>query len=301
MNEQTRNMIASMLKENTGRHFLDSGDFYGRHWQANQHREFEAEPATLLSFKYEYVEMTHNLYHWLVERLEYNERVDNFFRAWANGPEQEDKSWYQSMYDFVEWLKEPWINPEEGLDPSGKPYITEPLVGGMYGEGDAMVINTYNHENLLSQTIQFTYFTIEDAEVIDDGIYVMLQIHGGADVRGGYTAPRIFQPNYYEEGMLDSAYGQVTCPHCGKTWRTDDAYHWYDEDEQWPEANRLDQHEMQEVEPAVYPSVTEGIIRAHAALNEILVERNSRVPRTLITDEHDGWCPACGCGVLEAY
>lgn len=293
MNDKTENIIASMMKENTGRSILDSGDFYGRHWQENQHREFETEPATSLSFKYGHVEMTHNLYHWLVERLDYNEEVDNLFRAWANGPDQEDKSWYQSMYDFIEWLKEPWID-EDG-------YEMVPEIGGLYGEGDAMVINTYNHPDLLSQTIQFTYFTIEDAEVIDDGIYIMLQIHGGADVRGGYTAPRIFQPNHYEEGIFDNAYGQVTCPNCGKTWRTDDAYHWYDEDEHWPEANRLDQHKMQEHEPAVYPSVDNLIIRAHANLNEILVQHGSKVSRTLLTDGHDGYCPACGDAVLEAY
>ena len=298
MNEQTRNMIAAMLKENTGRSILDSGDYYGRHWQINQGREFDGEPATSLSFKYGYVELTHNLYHWLCERLEYNERVDNFFHAWAGGPEQEHNSWYQSMYEFVEWLKEPWINPEDGIDPHGKPYVTYPEVGGLYGEGKPWVVNTYNSQNLLSQTIQFIYFTIEDGEVIDDGTYILLQIHGGADVRGGYTAPRIFQPNFYEEGIFDSAYGTVTCPECGKLWRTDDAYRYRDEDSHWPE---LDSHDMKEHEPAVYPSVDELVIKAHASLNQVLEEHSSKVTRTLITDGDDAYCPACGEGILEAY
>jgi hypothetical protein len=34
--------IRQMLKENTGRHPLDSGFGNGRHWQKNQDRDFES-------------------------------------------------------------------------------------------------------------------------------------------------------------------------------------------------------------------------------------------------------------------
>ena len=37
-----------MLTENTGRALCDSGDYYGRHWQQNQGRDFEAQPVSHL-------------------------------------------------------------------------------------------------------------------------------------------------------------------------------------------------------------------------------------------------------------
>ena len=46
--KETREVIAEMLRENTGRSVLDSGDYYGRHWEANQNRDFEKEPEGLL-------------------------------------------------------------------------------------------------------------------------------------------------------------------------------------------------------------------------------------------------------------
>lgn len=51
-----------------------------------------------------------------------------------------------------------------------------------------MTTDAYNSEDLLSQTLQFTQFS-----AYPGGDYVLLQIHGGADVRGGYTAPRVFR------------------------------------------------------------------------------------------------------------
>ena len=42
---KTADVIISMLKENTGAHFLDSGGAYGRNWERNQARDFESEPA----------------------------------------------------------------------------------------------------------------------------------------------------------------------------------------------------------------------------------------------------------------
>ena len=90
---ETAAVLAAMLTENTGTNFLDSGGIakydadgnyvgsdcgYGRHWQRNQHRDFDAEPATVLSFKYG-IDVTHNVYHWLLERLEYDDELQDRF------------------------------------------------------------------------------------------------------------------------------------------------------------------------------------------------------------------------------
>ena len=75
----TRQVIAKMLKENTGTHFLDSGSAYGRHWQHNQVREFENENPVSLTFKYKSIDYTLNIYHFLCNALEYNKGLTNSF------------------------------------------------------------------------------------------------------------------------------------------------------------------------------------------------------------------------------
>ena len=68
------------------------------------------------------------------------------------------------------------------------------------------MINTYNYESVLSQTIQFIMFS--DGY---DNIYVCLQIHNGCDVRAGYTLPKIFyveNPEYFITGTTDAL---ITC------------------------------------------------------------------------------------------
>jgi len=64
-----------MLRENTGRQMLDSGDYYGRNWQRNQFLDFDAQPESIMETYVRKGELdlsvTHNVYHWLSERLEY--------------------------------------------------------------------------------------------------------------------------------------------------------------------------------------------------------------------------------------
>ena len=56
--------------------------------------------------------------------------------------------------------------------------------------------NTYNGDSDLSQVLQGSYLEINDEE------YIMLQIHGGCDVRGGYTNARLFKHNIDEAEYL---------------------------------------------------------------------------------------------------
>ena len=198
----TEKKIAEMLTENTGRHMLDSGGAYGRNWERNQGREFEAEPATTLSFKYGYMDLSHNLYHWLSEKLEYNPQLQGQFTRFANRPENRDESWFANVDAFREKLM------EKGA-------------GGIYGEGEPFTVNTYNHESLLSQVIQYLYW--ED----DNGGHVLLQVHGGCDVRGGYTAPKAFDV-CEELGILEDQRGGVHCTGEDHFWEVEE-----DEDGEW--------------------------------------------------------------------
>jgi len=80
----TKEILQGMLTENTGRHFLDSGGAYGRNWERNQSTDFDKVPVTSLSFeRWEHprgtsqeVSITHDVYHWLLERLDFSEDVD---------------------------------------------------------------------------------------------------------------------------------------------------------------------------------------------------------------------------------
>lgn len=166
---QTEEILLEMLTENTGRHMLDSGGDSGRHWQRNQALTVEAlksEPATVLDVKYG--EATLSLFHHLSEKLTYSPEWTEEFNDWSGN---RDVSWLELMETFPQSMG--W-----------RRLFTE---------------NSYNRESLLSQVIQYT--------VYDTGseILVALQVHGGADVRGGYTRPRIFSIDSEYELVMENA------------------------------------------------------------------------------------------------
>jgi hypothetical protein len=178
---KTELALVGMLRENTGCHILDSGGAYGRSWQRNQARAFWNEPATSLSFRAYTrkdettgeIEVTHDVYHWLRERLDYAPLMDRYWRLFCAKEENRDKHWLELIEDFAKRLGE----------------VTDCECTSPWGDGDPVVINTYNEENLLSQTLQFMCFSH------DMGDFCILQIHGGCDVRGGYTRPQVFECN----------------------------------------------------------------------------------------------------------
>lgn len=202
MNEQTtadetpttESILKSMLTESTGRHMLDSGGAYGRNWERNQGRDFDSEPETTIKFEYWrgpdgkpswYLDVTHNVYHWLRERLEYAPELDAHLWAWAES-EERDEPGSPYLGDPEEWLEERF-----------------PDAGGIYGDGEPVTVNTYNGEDCLPQVLQYVYFEIPDGEF--EGTYVALSIHGGCDVRGGYTWVHVFEASIEDYSILDNA------------------------------------------------------------------------------------------------
>lgn len=234
-----------MLAENTGRALCDSGGEmqadgtvkygYGRNWERNQGRDFDAEQETVLQFDYDYISITHNVYHWLASRLSFDADLTEEFEKFAEATEErKDSPWLQLMEEWAGQLG-------DTEDEDGEPRE----VSGLYGDGEPFTVNTYNGEDLLSQTIQYTYFEL------NGDAHVLLQVHGGCDVRGGYTAPKVFQVSSMAQGdegtqMFDNARATVYCngveknPNqteiagcevqtCEMYWDTDDGCHFYAE------------------------------------------------------------------------
>lgn len=215
----TEEIIRDMLCENTGSHYLDSGGSpqydncgnylgsscgYGRNFERNSHRDFENENPVSLKFSIWKgssleISFSYNLYHWLNERCELATELDQLFHGkfLKERDADDSKYWLELMEEFPEWLA-------EQTDADGNPIYGDP--SGIYGEGNPITVNTYNEESLLSQVIQYTYFENEAGE------FIALQIHGGADVRGGYTTPHIFSVgNLCELDIFDGCRGTIYC------------------------------------------------------------------------------------------
>ncbi len=157
---ETEKVLAEMLTENTGQHLLDSGGAYGRNYERNAGKTVEtfmAAPEVQVS---DYG-VSLDLFHYLRKRLTYAPDLDRQFSEWCEMPERKDDTYFSCVYEWCEEKSERDMWHFSG--------------------------NIYNVDNLLSQVFQ------SDCFVHDDEPYILLSIHGGCDVRGGYTKPRVFQ------------------------------------------------------------------------------------------------------------
>ena len=228
----TEERIIQMLKENTGRHFLDSGGAYGRHWERNQHRDFLSEPPckTEIRWKNEREEdgkiigdldevlIVYNIFHFL-----------NNFLDWDETAQKIEKEFYE-FATSDDYKKETW---EDCLDAFCK-------TRGYVGVGGAY---TYNYETILSQDIIYNPFETNEGDEL-----MIIRVHNGCDARGGFTSPAFFSlvddNDYFllamndvyasckgyspemkagVDGLFDLPYER--CPH---NWSSDDGgHHWY--------------------------------------------------------------------------
>lgn len=192
MADETAIALAEMLTENTGRHMLDSGDAYGRNWERNQGVGVDMwlESPASWGYKGDYVSLS--VFHFLNDRLTYDAELDAAFYEWASEGEMADSPWLECATAFAHlWMKDEF--PDSGDD-------------------CWTTINSYNSEDSLDQVIQYVQIAEEGGEPIYGTLY-LLQIHGGADVRGGYTRPRVFrQKNEYDEApLLDNNNFTIYC------------------------------------------------------------------------------------------
>lgn len=177
--------IIEILRENTGKSFLDSGDYLGRHWEENQKRNFEEEERVFVEVytdeKGKPVEIItyRNIYHFLKEHLEYDEECEKLQKEFDETLELYD-TYLDAMEDFFK---------EKFEDTTG-------------------LINTYNYDAPISQSLQF----IAARGDMDD--WILLQVHNGCDIRGGYTHPKVFKVDDLDYFLIEISSIYATCEKC---------------------------------------------------------------------------------------
>jgi len=182
--EPIEERIWQMMTENTGCSILDSGGFHGRNWERNRHRDFKTEPACYIEVWDDSVSVYYSTFHYLTNFLDVTKKSERYNR------------------EFYENANKP-----ENQDKTWLELMEE------YGT----VVNTYNYENIIDQVLQYVIFEDDDGDS-----FIILQIHGGCDVRGGYTKPQIFElyePEYFMTAQFDV---DAFCTGCGSTWYSDD-------------------------------------------------------------------------------
>ena len=211
----TADVLAAMFTENTGRHMLDSGDHYGRNFERNAGRDFVNEPTAFFDVCAGSWNVYRSTFHFLNERLEFDARL-------------------QAAFDKV----------AETMPDDSWPAVIDAFISEHYDGADVLSINTYNYDSALDQTLQYWQVSERGEAVYPD--FIILQVHGGCDVRGGYTAPKMFVPTHDSDvGLLDDRDIWVSCegvnPPQSETlpgfpdaeriihsWSSDDSgYNWY--------------------------------------------------------------------------
>lgn len=194
----TEYIIENMLKENTGVALCDSGGAYGRAWQRNQGVDFASQPEVEVDYEWmdegDRIDFTIDLYHFLNNNLTSDELTDEF-NSLFNAMDDWDGYGYGLSSDASRWLASCFHLKESELSE------------GWY--------NSYNGESNLSQVIQFRYI---------GNSYVILQVHNGCDVRGGYTDAKLFRVQ--GDGLCEGVYGVITYPD-GRGVDVDSMYNGY--------------------------------------------------------------------------
>ena len=202
----TKEIIANQLAENTGIAMMDSGGSCGRAWQRNKLRA-EAHGMTIPEmFEQESrawwdgYGVTLSTYHWMVEHLDHRADFQDRYDRWVHlswigldrydrGHETNSPATVDAYVDKM--IARDWMEPH-------------PEFGGW--------TNTYNHENLLSQDLQFRLCATTDKHPLGETSLVFMSTHNGADARGGYSDFKIYECDPWE--MWDWDQFNAHCPQC---------------------------------------------------------------------------------------
>ncbi len=159
--DKTKKVLIEMFTEFTGVSILDSGDAYGRNFERNRKiKDWDSIPEVEPWFCCKELGPIIHLFPFLNNRLEFEEELTKDFYKWLDEHPDEYSNDVESVKKWVE-SHDNWIHKDYGL--------------------------TYNFDTFLDQGFQYNWF-------IDDKLneHIAIMIHGGADIRGGYTDAKIF-------------------------------------------------------------------------------------------------------------
>lgn len=174
------------VRENTGRHMLDSGGAYGR----GHERELIADDSPVLridvSPNYDGTATDLDVAIETGAWLDHNYEIDrNLQRQWQDwDADHEDLNWFES----------------------GEQFATEVL-----GMKQMAHDNIYNHENDLTQVFVWAIFAKPDISIDwfyadEDDTITIFYMHTGCDVRGGYGRPIFARKKTGEGNYLPDPY-----------------------------------------------------------------------------------------------
>ena len=219
--DKLKEVIISMLQENTGTHMLDSGGAYGRHWERNKKLPSDVEfwdntpvitPVVYGGTNPEFWG-TISIYHHLINGLEWDDEVEYLNRLFQKWDELHDyDSWDKAMKTFYEAIlvvDKKTHNRKQYPNYRSEWDIWFPW--NFYTGNNFYSGYTYNHENSLSQ--DFVYIVM--------GEFVFIQIHNGCDARGGFTRPVLFR--LVEENLFNCDDYTIYCDN-----RDNDENHYWD-------------------------------------------------------------------------
>jgi hypothetical protein len=203
--DELKRAIQEMLIENTGCSILDSGGAYGRGWERNRNRDFDKESSVSVEVWDDQVSTQYNVYHYLTNFLEITEGSKELDRLLQKSIELYDNdSYMMDMEDFMEEQR------QDGYTEKG-------------------ITNTYNYETILSDVLHYGILVNDDT----DEYFIILQIHNGCDVRGGYTRPRVFSlgtDDNFSYFLMAQTEVTAICEKCKMEWLSDDGgYKWYND------------------------------------------------------------------------
>lgn len=189
-----KDRIIEMMTEETGINMLDSGGANGRRWQRNRLiKEWDVTPVIDMDVcSDDCVIIGYSTYHYLMNFLSITEDSERLNDVLKEIIADSDEPIYADIAEFLAWYDLP----------------------------DDAPTNTYNYDNIIDHVLQ--YHIIE----IDDKPYIILEIHLGADVRGGYTYPQIFALDEVDYFMMAQNDVNASCE-CADWWSDDGGQNWY--------------------------------------------------------------------------
>lgn len=189
----TERKLAKMFLEGVSTNFVDSGLVYGYNFNYNRENPVWEQPESRVEFTaYDDgtldINLQLNTFTLLAKQLEYDKEADRKFQKWVKKLYDADEYWRDHLDEF----------------PAVTKYDSKP-------EG-WIIDNTCNGDTLLDQHFVYSYCSKSG--------YVIIELHGGCDIRWGYTAPVFFRVDFCDD-FYPYAGGSIYCSECHYWWDYD--------------------------------------------------------------------------------